>query len=505
MTHKTSQQKTIERPPIIVVMGHVDHGKSTLLDSIRKENTTDAEAGGITQHIAAYEVVHPNQDGIKKKITFIDTPGHAAFEAIRARGAEVADIAILIIATDDGVNTQTKEALEAIKKSGVQFVVALNKTDLPSANVEKTINQLTEVEVYLEGRGGSVPFVEISAKTGKGIPELLETLLLVAEISELTMDPTLPAEGFVLEANRNEQKGISGTLLIKNGSVSTGMVILAGIALAPVRIMENFAGVPQKTAQASSPITIIGFDMLPKVGVVFKTFKKKKDAEKERNILSNTQPTTEDTSATYQPTTEEHALVPLIIKADVSGTVEAIEQELAKMNIERVIPKIIFSGVGVLSENDMKAFGDDENGIAVGFGVRIDERAKELADRNNFSVKTFSIIYELTEWLKEELQKRAPKITVAEVIGSAKILKTFSRTRDKQVIGGRILDGMLKNGARVRILRRESEIGEGTILELQQQKNKTGNVTKGEFGMHITARTEIASGDILEAIQMVEK
>ena len=196
---------TIERPPVIVVMGHVDHGKSTLLDYIRKENTTDGEAGGITQHIAAYEVVHPNEKGEEKRITFIDTPGHAAFEAIRARGAEVADIAILIVAADDGVNTQTIEALSAIKKSGVQFVVAINKIDIPDANTEKAISQLIENEVYLEGRGGDVPFVEISAKSGEGVPELLETLLLVAELSELTMDPNIPGEGFVIEALRDER------------------------------------------------------------------------------------------------------------------------------------------------------------------------------------------------------------------------------------------------------------------------------------------------------------
>ena len=495
---------TIERPPVIVVMGHVDHGKSTLLDYIRKENTTDGEAGGITQHIAAYEVVHPNEKGEEKRITFIDTPGHAAFEAIRARGAEVADIAILIVAADDGVNTQTIEALSAIKKSGVQFVVAINKIDIPDANTEKAISQLIENEVYLEGRGGDVPFVEISAKSGEGVPELLETLLLVAELSELTMDPNIPGEGFVIEALRDEQKGISGTLLLKNGSIQNGMAVLAGESLAPVRIMEDFTGAPLKEARASSPIRIIGFDSLPNVGSSFTAYSKKKEAEKAREVYRTAKEKNPKDNE-RQATPDETSVVPIIIKADVVGTVEAIEGELAQMELERVIPKIVVSGVGALTEGDMKAFGGDDTGIAVGFNVSIDERAKELAERHSFAVQTFSIIYELTEWLQKELQKRAQKITVSEVIGQAKILKVFSRSKDKQVVGGRVEDGELKKGNKVRIMRRDAEIGEGTILELQQQKSKVGSVTDGEFGMQINARIEIASGDVLEATQLVEK
>ena len=278
---KLSQNIT-ERPPIVVVMGHVDHGKSTLLDFIRKTKVAEHEAGGITQHVAAYEVERV-KEGVKKRITFIDTPGHAAFKAIRARGANVADIAILVVAADDGVKEQTLEALASIREAKIPFIVAINKIDKPNANVEKTQGQLMEKEVYLEKLGGDVPWTAISAKAGTGVDELLDLILIVAELEALTADAGIPAEGYAIEAHRDPKRGIAATLIITNGTLSLGMAVLAGRALSPVRIMENHAGQKIKSATFSSPVSITGFDELPVAGESFTAYKSKRDAEEARS------------------------------------------------------------------------------------------------------------------------------------------------------------------------------------------------------------------------------
>jgi len=267
----------IERPPVIVIMGHVDHGKSALLDYIRKSNIVAGEAGGITQHISAYEITHPHE-GAKKKITFIDTPGHAAFSAMRARGANVADIAVLVVSAEDGVKTQTLEALASIKSAGIPFIVAINKIDLPSADVQRTKNTLVEHEVYIEGMGGDISWVAISAKTGEGIDELLDTMLLTAEMEELEGDTNKHATGVIIESHRDAKRGIAATLIIKNGVLSQGQYIVSGNSMAPVRIMEDFAGNKIESATFSSPIALTGFDALPKVGAVFTAYDNKKDA-----------------------------------------------------------------------------------------------------------------------------------------------------------------------------------------------------------------------------------
>jgi len=269
---KENAQKKIERPPVICIMGHIDHGKSTLLDYIRKTNIVDSEAGGITQKISAYEVIHKG-----KKITFLDTPGHESFAKIRQRGASVADIAVLVVSSEDGVKKQTTEAYQCIKESQTPMIVAINKIDKPGADIEKTKTNLTENEIYLEGYGGSVPFVPISAKTGQGVDELLDLMLLVAEVEELTGDSEKCAEGVVIEANMDKQKGISASMVITDGSLKSGMFVACGKSLAPTRIMENFLGKKITEASFSSPIRITGFDVLPKVGTKFQTFTDKNE------------------------------------------------------------------------------------------------------------------------------------------------------------------------------------------------------------------------------------
>lgn len=493
----TATQTT--RPPIIAVMGHVDHGKSTLLDFIRKSNVVDGESGGITQHISAYEVTHETNDG-SKNITFLDTPGHEAFSAIRTRGALVADIAILVVAADDGVKPQTIEAYQSIKKAGIPFVVAINKIDKDGANVENTKTSLAENEIYLEGYGGDVPNVEISALQGTGIDDLLDTILLVAEVEELTGDPSLPAEGFVVESHLNPQKGITATLVITNGTLHKGTFLVCNGCYTPVRFIENYLGAQVETASLSQPVAITGWKSLPQAGELFSVVDTKQEAEEKSSTFTREQVQEAETH------NEEGKLpIPIIIEADAHGTLDAVLQEISKISLERVYPKVISAGTGPITERDIQIATTKENSIVVGFNVPVEPRAKHLADREHVKPQTFTIIYKLTEWLTEELEKQSPMFDTEETTGSAKILKTFSKAKDKQVIGGRLEEGVLKKGNKVKIFRRDNEIGEGIIKGLQQHKAEVDSVGEGEFGSMIESKTEIAPGDYIRSIIIVKK
>ncbi len=505
MKNNDSQQNIIERPPVVVVMGHIDHGKSTLLDYIRKSNIVAGEAGGITQHIAAYEIEHKDEKGTMKRITFLDTPGHEAFSQMRERGAQAADIAILVVSAEDSVKTQTLEAWNTIKQSGIPSIVAINKIDKPGANIERTKNDLTENSIYIEGFGGDIPFVEISAKQGTGIDRLLEIVLLVAELAELKGDPTIPAEGVIIEARLDVKRGISASLVIKNGMLKKGMYVLAGGALTTTRIMENFMGATIEQASFSSPIRLTGFSKLPEVGSIFKSYNTKKEAEQAlENFTDGIVHNKKNIPA--QKTSEEIKVVPIVIKTDVVGTAEAVEKEIMKLSGENIIPKIIGRGVGAISENDLKLASSDKEVIVLGFNVAIDSKARESNENLGVNIQTFDIIYKLTDWLKEEIEKRRPRVTAPEVTGKAKILKSFSSMKERQVIGGKVLEGILGVGANVKIMRRDFEIGQGRIIELQQQKIKTKEVAEGnDCGMLVETKTEIAPGDVLEAFVMVTK
>ena len=412
----------MERPPVVVVMGHVDHGKSTLLDFIRKANVVAGEAGGITQHVAAYEVER-EKDGAKKRITFIDTPGHAAFQAIRARGANVADIAILVVAADDGVKAQTLEALQSIRDANVPFVVAINKIDKPNANIERTQASLAEQGVYLETLGGDVPWTAISAKTGTGVDELLDLILIVAEFRELRSDATRPAGGFVIEAHRDHKRGMAATLIITEGTLTTGMSVLAGGGISPVRIMHDAAGKNLKEATFSTPVTLIGFDQLPDVGVTFSTYKNKRDAEAARPTiaLSNKQAeSTKDEAA-------DHFALPIIVRADTTGSLEAIAHEVIKLGDERSSVRIVQSGIGDISENDTKAaLAGSTHALVFGFNVAADQAVQEYARRHEIRIEEFDIIYKLTERLQELMLEMRPRRSVEEVVGRARVLKSFN-------------------------------------------------------------------------------
>lgn len=508
---KDSSLNQIERPPVVAVMGHVDHGKSTLLDYIRKTNVTAGEAGGITQHISAYELEHKNAEGVMKKITFLDTPGHEAFSNMRARGAKAADIAVLVVAADDGVNTQTKEVFQTIVESKTPFIVAINKVDKAGANIEKTKNSLVEAGIYIEGYGGSISVVEVSAKTGAGVDTLLETILLTAELESLTGNPTKNATGYVIESNLDEKRGISSTLVIKDGTLKKGMHIVVDDTMASTKIFEDFQGNKLESATFSSPISITGFNStirlfglvkVPKAGETFYSFDTKREAE---DFLSELKSLKEkDTS---RPESDNRAYnIPIIIKTDVGGTSEVVESEVVKLVSEGAGFKIIRSGVGDISESDLNFAQADKNVVIIGFNVKVERTALEANDQIGATIKTFNIIYELTAWLKQILEERRPRVEEKSVTGSVKVLKIFSQTKNRLVFGGRVNAGVIKVGSFVDIVRRENKIGTGKIVGLQQSKVETKEVGEGlEFGGMIEASIEIAPGDMLETFVMLKK
>lgn len=493
-----------KRPPVVAILGHIDHGKSTLLDYIRKSNVVAKEAGGITQHISAYEISYNDPERGQQKITFIDTPGHEAFCDVRSRGAGIADIAILIVSAEDGVMPQTVEAINCIKNDNVPFIVAINKIDSPRADVERTKYGLIENEVYLEGLGGDVPFVPISAKTGQGINDLLSMILLVADLEDLKMDINTKAEGVVVEANKDEKRGISATIIVKNGTLKVGDFIAGHTSMSPVRSIEDTSGNKYKEVSASTPIVIYGWTSLPPVGTYLETFKTKKEAEQYCQDCANGVAKTE-TERNIE-SREDLAVIPIIIKTDVSGTGEAVKFELNKIKTERVQFQVLENTTGMISEADMKKALSNPATIVVGMGVDIDPRASALQERHNITVKTFKIIYELVDWLKETIEERTPKITVEEVAGTVKVLAIFNQVKKNQVLGGKVTSGTISVGNNIKILRRGEQIGFGVIKELQQQRVAAKQVLEGnEFGTSISADIEIAVGDTLEAIIKVVK
>ncbi|MCX6701610.1 MAG: translation initiation factor IF-2 [Candidatus Zambryskibacteria bacterium] len=504
------KQKTnsIERGPIVAIMGHIDHGKSTLLSYIRKNTEPLNEAGDITQHISAYEVEHISKEGKKHIITFLDTPGHEAFCGIRRRGASVADVVVLVVSAEDGVKPQTLEALSSIKNSKTPFIVAINKIDKPDANIERTKQNLVENEIYIEGYGGDIPAVALSAKSGKGVPELLDMIILVAEMESLTGDPTVPAQGIVIESNRDIQKGISATCIIKNGTIEKGMYITSGTASAPVRIMENFLGKSIDKASFSKPIKIIGWDELPLVGNTFESYKTREEAREKiekAKIIKDAEQNQENKSGYENCDGSSTNNIPIIIKADTGSSLEALISEIKKLTTDRVSAHIISSGIGTISENDVRLANGKEKAVIIGFNVKIDSPAKNLAERNEIEVKIFEIIYKMNEWLKEMLTTRTPKIKTAESLGTAKVLKIFSKVKDKQILGARVEKGVITLGSQIKIMRRDENIGEGKVRELQKQKVAVTEVDGGEFGTLIVANIEIAPGDYIESFVITEK
>lgn len=503
--------RTKERPPVVVVLGHVDHGKSSLLDFIRKTNIVAGEAGGITQHTAAYEVTHTTKAGAEKRITFIDTPGHSAFQAQRERGASLADVAILVVSAEDGVKAQTKEALKAIVASNIPYIVAINKIDLPGTDIETTLNSLAENEIYVEGRGGSISYAPISAKRGDGIPELLDLVVLMAELQELSGDAALPAEGIIVEAHRDPQKGISATLIIKNGSLAKGDYLATAGAWTPVRAIVNTAGANVDSATFSSPVTVLGWNTLPRAGASVKAFDSKKEAERvasapEKRVTPISTPRPVDTDPTGDDDTGDVAIIPIILKADVAGSLDALAHEVSKLSDDRVSFKIILKDVGAIGENDIKRAGGDDRTVIAGFNTKIENGVRELAERTRITIETDTIIYKLTEKLEALRGARRPKRMTEEQHGTAKVLKRFGAAHHKQVIGARVEEGTINTGDTVNIVRRGEPIGKGKVLELQHNKQRVSSITEGnEFGTKIESVIEIAPGDQVVAFTNVAR
>ena len=518
--HSPSTGLRVNRPPIVAIVGHIDHGKSTLLDYIRKTNVALGEAGGITQHLSAYEAVHKNSTG-EHKITFLDTPGHEAFAAMRARGLEAADVAILVVSSEDGAKPQTVEALKLITEVGLPYVVALTKIDKPGSNIEKAKMSLLEHQIFLEGLGGDVPWVGISSKSGIGVPELLDLILLSAELKGLSSDATKPGEGLVIEAHVDPKRGATATLIVQDGTVRSGAFVVAGEALAPVRIMENFVGKPIKEALPGSPVRIVGFSSVPAVGTHFVTVQTKKEAEElvttsRRNTPSATalraarpSPTVATGDISPEATESEedsvHMVLPIVIKTDVAGTGEAVVHEINKIpQDDRLEVRVVARAVGSVSENDVKLVGGGKTpGIILGFGVKVEKEAREAADRLGVQVATFDIIYKLAEFLAEELTKRRPRLQTEVIAGAAKVLKLFSTQGSRVVLGGRVEEGALRVHQDVRIMRRDVEIGRGSIASLQSGKKDVKEVGAGsEFGAMLKTQALPAAGDRLEAVTL---
>lgn len=501
MTTQKTQPNMIARPPVVAVLGHIDHGKTTLLDYIRKSTVAAKESGGITQHMGAYEVEHALEDGTKQRITFLDTPGHEAFSKMRARGAKVADIAVLVVAADEGIKPQTLEALEHIQASGATLVVAINKIDKPEAKPERVKQQLAEKGLLLEGWGGTVPNQELSAKTGKGIPDLLSLLLLVADLAELKADPSVPAEGVIIESHKDARVGNIATLLIRNGTLNQGDYVVAGGALGKIRSIAVTGGTTTRSAQFSSPVVVSGFESLPAVGDTFRTTKDKKEAEVE---ATQARQNAKDASLTPRATETVEGVKPIlnvVLKADVAGTKEALEKMIGDMNFTQTAARVVKSDVGEVGEGDV-AFAESVKGIIAAFKVKPAASAAKLIQNKGVTLLSGETVYELADAVKVELRKLLPPEVVRSDLGKVSILATFKMDKSKMVVGGKVSDGKIKKGAKAEVKRKGAVLYSGKITQLQHNKADVAEVQQGrECGMMITMQTPqenlIQAGDEL--------
>lgn len=474
----TKEHNLATRPPIVVVMGHIDHGKTKLLDTIRKTNVVAKESGGITQHIGAYEIIHND-----KKITFIDTPGHEAFEKMRSRGAAVADIAILVVAADEGLKPQTLEALKHIQEAKIPYIVAINKIDKPEANVDRVKTQLAEKEVLLEGWGGNIPFQPLSAMTGEGIPELLELILLVADLEELKADSSAKADGIVIESHMDPKKGVVATLLIKNGTLKSGEFVTIGSVYGKIKSLEDFQGKPVKEATFSSPVLILGLPSVAPLGEQFVALTDKKEAEKLAEKNAQLLKQASDLAKQEKQAIDENigkAILNIILRADVAGSEEALNKMISDLNFEKVAAKIIKSGVGDIDESDIK-FAQATNAIICGFKVKAPSPIQMQAENSKIKILTADIIYELIDAVKEALKSLLKPEIERTLIGKLSVLAIFKhQANNDQVIGGKVISGIAKKGAIIDVLKDSQKIGKGRLTRLQQDKAEAPEVAQGK-------------------------
>ena len=492
MTKKNEQHNLEVRPPVVVVLGHVDHGKSSILEAIKDLKITARESGGITQHIGAYEIEHQG-----KKITFIDTPGHEAFSAMRSRGAEVADIAVLVIDANEGVQPQTKEAILAAKKSEIPMIVAFNKMDKPTADPEKVKRELSKIDILVESMGGKIPSVEVSAKTKKGIDELLEIVLLVAEMEQPKTDTRVPAEGVVIESYLDSFRGPVATLILKNGILRRKDIIATSSTLAKIKSLENFQGKSTEEFYPSQPVIVLGFEKVPRVGERFKTYPVEKEA------LENIEKTEEkrETPLSVFSAEPDKKILNIILKADVLGSLEAIEGALKNLPQEKVILRILKSEVGDINESDVK-LAEMSKARVIGFRIKrnpnVAPALRKYQDKKIIKIKTFEVIYELIQEVRQIMEKVLEPETIRKDLGRVKSLVIFRTQKNRQIVGGKVIEGELRGGLKIEVFRDEEKVGKGKLVNLQRDKKDVERLVKGdECGILYEGNTKIQEGDIL--------
>ena len=502
------ESKMVPRPPVVCVMGHVDHGKTSLLDAIRETHVTDKESGGITQKIGAYMV-----DVNGQKITFLDTPGHEAFTAMRMRGAQATDIAILVVAADDGVMPQTIEAINHAKAAGVEIIVAVNKIDKPNANIEKVKQELTEYELIAEDWGGSTTFVPVSAHTKEGIDELLEMILLTAEVNELKANPDRKARGIVIEAELDKGRGPVATILVQKGTLRVGDAVAAGSCYGKIRAMIDDKGRRVKEATPSMPVEILGLNDVPNAGEIIMATDNEKEArniadtfiaEGKKKLLDDTKHKVSLDALFEQIQAGNMKELDLIIKADVQGSVEAVKQSLVKLSNEEVIVKVIHGGVGNINESDV-VLASASNAIIIGFNVKPDNQARIVAEREKVDLRLYSVIYNAIEDVEAALKGMLEPIYEEKIIGHAEIRQIFKASGVGNIAGAIVTEGRITRDSVVRITRDKEQIYEGPIATLKHFKDDVKEVKAGsECGMVFENFGQIQEGDLVEAHIMVE-
>ena len=500
------EKDLVDRPPVVTIMGHVDHGKTTLLDTIRKTNVVSSEAGGITQAIGAYQITYQG-----KPITFIDTPGHAAFTEMRARGASVTDIVIIIVAADDGVMPQTKEAIDHARAAGVPIIVAVNKMDKPDANADRVMTEMAEANVIPEEWGGDVMFVPISAKTGMGIDDLLERILLISEMSELRANPNRYASGTVIESQVNKNSGVVSTLLIQNGTLRLGDAIVVGNYAGRVRSLKNDKDESLVEAGPSMPVTITGLSESPQAGDKFMVFETEKRAKfianerllkaKDSNNKYNKAVSLDDLFNRISDGAKE---VNVILKADVKGSEEAVRNSLLKLDVEGIRVNIIRSGIGTVSPTDV-VLASASDAIILGFNIRPDNKTMDYAKEMNVDIRLYNIIYKLVEEMEAAMKGKLDPVYEEKVIGSAEVRKLFKFSKVGTIAGSIVVSGIIKRDAKVRVIRDGVIINDSSINSIAREKDQVKEVKQGiECGITVLDFNDIKVGDVLEAYEIVE-
>ncbi|HRJ41761.1 MAG TPA: translation initiation factor IF-2 [Caldilineaceae bacterium] len=505
LARETDKDKA-ERPPVVAVLGHVDHGKTTLLDRIRKTKVVDSEAGGITQHTGAYQV-----DVGGRKITFLDTPGHEAFTAMRARGAQVTDIVVLVVAADDGIMPQTQEAISHAKAAGVQIVVAINKIDRPNANIDRVMEELSKVGLQPEAWGGDTIVVPVSALRGTGVDDLLENILVVAELEQYSANPKGRCIGTVIEAQLDKYRGVTATLLIQNGTLKQGDSLLVGTTWGRIKAMFDYEGKPIKKAEPSTPVVVLGLQEVPAAGEVFERVKNDKEA---RSIAADRQEDIDRASqAVIRPQVSledlfarieggETETLNLIVRADVQGTLAPVVQSLEELANEEIGVKILQAAIGDINESDVM-LAEASDAIIIGFSVGVDKAAQVRADQSSVEIRHYDIIYKMIEDVELALTGMLEPIYEMVVVGHAEVRQLFRVRRGGLIAGCMVLDGIVKRNAPARLLRNGEEMATSTIATLKRFSEDVSEVRSGfECGLHLGGiNTDLQEGDIIEILE----